>query len=169
MRPSRYHTGWTTLNVSFIMHKRFQPITPGWTTKYSPLPVFLHDITSPFDRKPEHVGLSMVTAREVLGNIGYPPKGRRRCWRSLWNIPLNNPGTVSCHQPNPEYCSMLIKLMEPGLLVLPGHLHSSDNRDMHPPLQLHGIARKSGLPSAICRQAPGGPCSWNAWRMSRIF
>lgn len=36
--------------------------------------VLLHDITSPFDRKPEHVWLSMVTAREVLGDIGYPPE-----------------------------------------------------------------------------------------------
>ncbi len=38
----------------------------------------LHDVTSPFNRKKEHVELSMKTAREVLDEIGYPPDRAER-------------------------------------------------------------------------------------------
>lgn len=36
------------------------------------LAVLLHDVTSPFDRKEQHVKLSMNTARRILNGIGYP-------------------------------------------------------------------------------------------------
>lgn len=36
------------------------------------LAVLLHDVTSPFDRKEQHVKLSMNTARGILSGIGYP-------------------------------------------------------------------------------------------------
>ena len=36
------------------------------------LAVLLHDVTSPFDNKEQHVKLSMNTARRILNGIGYP-------------------------------------------------------------------------------------------------
>jgi|GEM_PF-653011 len=36
------------------------------------LAVLLHDVTFPFDRKEQHVKLSMNTARRILNGIGYP-------------------------------------------------------------------------------------------------
>ena len=36
------------------------------------LAVLLHDVTSPFDRKAQHVKLSMNTARRILNGIRYP-------------------------------------------------------------------------------------------------
>jgi uncharacterized protein len=38
----------------------------------------LHDVTSPFNRKEEHVELSMETARKILKEIGYPPERMER-------------------------------------------------------------------------------------------
>jgi uncharacterized protein len=38
----------------------------------------LHDVTSPFNRKEEHVELSMETARKILTEIGYPPERMER-------------------------------------------------------------------------------------------
>ena len=42
------------------------------------LAVLLHDVTSPFNRKEEHVELSMNTAREILMEIDYPPDRTER-------------------------------------------------------------------------------------------
>ena len=38
------------------------------------LAILLHDVTSPFDRKAQHVKLSMNTARLILNEIRYPQK-----------------------------------------------------------------------------------------------
>jgi len=37
------------------------------------LAILLHDVTSPFNRKEQHVKLSMNTARRILNGIRYPP------------------------------------------------------------------------------------------------
>jgi len=42
------------------------------------LAALLHDVTSPFNRKEEHVELSMETARNILKEIGYPPERMER-------------------------------------------------------------------------------------------
>jgi uncharacterized protein len=42
------------------------------------LAALLHDVTSPFNRKEEHVELSMNTARDILNEIGYPPERMER-------------------------------------------------------------------------------------------
>ena len=38
------------------------------------LAVLLHDVTSPFDRKEQHVKLSINTAKRILNGIRYPPE-----------------------------------------------------------------------------------------------
>jgi len=42
------------------------------------LAVLFHDVTSPFNRKEEHVELSMNTARKILMEIDYPPDRTER-------------------------------------------------------------------------------------------
>ena len=42
------------------------------------LAVLLHDVTSPFDKKQQHVKLSMNTARRILNGIGYPTERAER-------------------------------------------------------------------------------------------
>ena len=45
--------------------------------------VLLHDVTSPFNRKHEHVRLSMKTARDILDETGYPPDRTERVVRII--------------------------------------------------------------------------------------
>jgi uncharacterized protein len=45
---------------------------PDADTELLTLSVLLHDVTAPFDRKKEHVELSLITAQKILREIGYP-------------------------------------------------------------------------------------------------
>jgi uncharacterized protein len=51
---------------------------PDTDTELLTLSVLLHDVTSPFNRKEEHVELSTNTARDILNEIGYPPEKSER-------------------------------------------------------------------------------------------
>ena len=51
---------------------------PDTDWKLLTLAALLHDVTSPFNRKEEHVELSMNTARDILNEIGYPPERMER-------------------------------------------------------------------------------------------
>lgn len=56
---------------------------PGTDRELLTISVLLHDITSPFDRKQEHVRLSMETARKILDEIGYPQDRTERVVRII--------------------------------------------------------------------------------------
>jgi len=51
---------------------------PDTDWKLLTLAALLHDVTSPFNRKEEHVELSMNTARDILNEIDYPPERMER-------------------------------------------------------------------------------------------
>jgi len=51
---------------------------PDTDWKLLTLAALLHDVTSPFNRKEEHVELSMNTARDMLNEIDYPPERMER-------------------------------------------------------------------------------------------
>ncbi len=61
--------------------------------------VLLHDVCQPFDRKEEHVDLSMDAARKVLDEVGYPLDRARKVLRiisehSTENLNLSRPTSL---------------------------------------------------------------------------
>ncbi|GAB6284593.1 MAG: HD domain-containing protein [Methanoregula sp.] len=58
--------------------RKIAPHFPDVDLELLTLAALLHDVTSPFNRKEEHVELSMQTAQKILHEIGYPPDRTER-------------------------------------------------------------------------------------------
>jgi len=69
---------WDHIERVLANTRKIAPHFPDVDGELLTLAALLHDVTSPFNRKEEHVELSMETAQKILNEIGYPPDRTER-------------------------------------------------------------------------------------------
>jgi len=69
---------WDHIERVLTNAQKIAPHFPDVDGELLTLAALLHDVTSPFNRKEEHVELSMQTAQKILNDIDYPPDRTKR-------------------------------------------------------------------------------------------